>query len=416
MIKKLSPYKTYLLFSAATSLLFSLVFTVSMVYQVEIIKLNPLQLILVGTTLEAACFLFEIPTGIVADVYSRKLSVIIGVTMIGLGFTLEGMIPKLTAVLGAQVLWGVGYTFISGALDAWIAEEDKSMSLDKIYLKGSQASQIASVIGIILSTAIGNFSIRLPIILAGILFIILAIALLIYMPENNFKSSAPEDLNTFGKMGHTLLTSLGIIKNNKIILLLLSITLFYGLSSEGYDRLATAHFLKDTTLPTIGNLQPVTWFGIFGIVGMILSAIVMQFIIKKLEKNNKIQSFGILITTNMFYILTMIVFALTKDFSLMLMAYLSTNMLRTINDPIFNSWLNSHIEDSARATVLSTNGQLNALGQIIGGPIIGIIATRISISIGIACTALMLTPVIILYILSVIKQRNASSGNIELKN
>lgn len=416
MIKKLSPYKTYLLFSAATSLLFSLVFTVSMVYQVEIIKLNPLQLILVGTTLEAACFLFEIPTGIVADVYSRKLSVIIGVTMIGLGFTLEGMIPKLTAVLGAQVLWGVGYTFISGALDAWIAEEDKTLSLDKIYLKGSQVSQIASVIGIILSTAIGNFSIRLPIILAGILFIILAIALLIYMPENNFKSSAPEDLNTFGKMGHTLLTSLGIIKNNKIILLLLSITLFYGLSSEGYDRLATAHFLKDTTLPTIGNLQPVTWFGIFGIVGMILSAIVMQFIIKKLEKNNKIQSFGILLTTNMFYILTMIIFALTKDFSLMLMAYLSTNMLRTINDPIFNSWLNSHIEDSARATVLSTNGQLNALGQIIGGPIIGIIATRVSISIGIACTALMLTPVIILYILSVIKQRNASSGNIELKN
>jgi DHA3 family tetracycline resistance protein-like MFS transporter len=416
MIKKLSPYKTYLLFSAATSLLFSLVFTVNMVYQVEIIKLNPLQLILVGTTLEAACFLFEIPTGIVADVYSRKLSVIIGIIMIGLGFTLEGTIPKLTAVLGAQVLWGVGYTFISGALDAWIAEEDKSISLDKIYLKGSQVSQIASVVGIILSTAIGNFSIRLPIIMAGILFIILAIALLIYMPENNFKSSAPEDLNTFGKMGHTLLTSLGIIKNNKIILLLLSITLFYGLSSEGYDRLATAHFLKDTTLPTIGNLQPVTWFGIFGIVGMILSAIVMQFIIKKLEKNNKIQSFGILLTTNIFYILTMIVFALTKDFSLMLVAYLSTNMLRTINDPIFNAWLNSHIEDSARATVISTNGQLNALGQIIGGPIIGIIATKISISIGIACTALMLTPVIILYVLSVIKQKNASSGNVELKN
>ena len=39
----------------------------------------PLQLVLVGTTLELACFLFEIPTGIVADLYSRRLSVVIGV-------------------------------------------------------------------------------------------------------------------------------------------------------------------------------------------------------------------------------------------------------------------------------------------------------------------------------------------------
>ncbi len=101
----------------------------------------------------------------------------------------------------------------------------------------------------------------------------------------------------------------------------------------------------------------------------------------------------------------MLLFALTRNFTLMLTAYLSINMVRTINEPIYNAWLNTHIDDNARATVLSVNGQLNSLGQILGGPIIGIIATKISVSIGIACTSFLLTPVIALYILSMLKDR-----------
>ena len=61
--------------------------------------MNPLQLILVGTVLEAVCFTFEIPTGIVADVYSRKLSIIIGLILIGIGFTIEGSMPIFSAVI-----------------------------------------------------------------------------------------------------------------------------------------------------------------------------------------------------------------------------------------------------------------------------------------------------------------------------
>lgn len=402
MVKKLSAYKIYLLFSAITAMCFSLVATVMIVYHIEKVHLNPLQLILVGTTLEAACFLFEIPTGIVADVYSRKLSIIIGAVLTGLGFILEGSISSFAFILVSQIVWGLGSTFVSGSVEAWIAEEEKTKDLDQIYIRGAQAGQIGTVIGIILSTIIGNLSVRLPIILSGCLFIVFALFLALYMPENNFKPSAPKDLNTFKKMGYTFKSGFKFIKSKSIIMILLSVTLFYGLSSEGYDRLSNAHFLQDTTLPKLGNLQPVTWFGIFGIAGMILSAIVMQFVAKKLEKKDKIQSGKILLATNIFHISFMLVFALTKNFSLMLITYLATNMFRTINEPIFNAWLNSHIDDNARATVLSINGQINALGQILGGPIIGIIATKISVSIGIACTSLLVTPVLVLYIISII--------------
>lgn len=402
MVNKLSAYKTYLLFSAIAAMCFSLVATVMVVYHIEIVHLNPLQLILVGTTLELACFIFEIPTGIVADVYSRKLSIVIGGVLTGVGFILEGSISSFVFVLVAQIVWGLGSTFISGSLEAWIAEEEKNKDLDEIYIKGAQAGQIGAFIGIVLSTVIANFSVRLPIIVSGVLFIILALFLWLYMPENNFKPSAPGDLNTFKKMVYTFKSGLKIVKSKSIIMILLAVTLFYGLSSEGYDRLSNAHFLQDTTLPKLGNLSSVTWFGIFGILGMILSFIVMHFMAKNLKNEDNRKNGKLLLSINILYISSMLIFALTKNFSLMLIAYLATNTFRIINEPIFSAWLNGHIDDNSRATVLSINGQMNSLGQILGGPIIGIIATNISVSIGIACTSLLVTPVLVLYIVAMI--------------
>lgn len=408
MVNKLSAYKTYLLFSAITAMCFSLVATVMIVYHIEIVHLNPLQLILVGTTLELACFIFEIPTGIVADVYSRKLSIVIGGVLTGVGFILEGSISSFIFVLVAQIVWGLGSTFISGSVEAWIAEEEKDKDLDKIYIKGAQAGQIGSVIGIVLSTVIANFSVRLPIIVSGVLFIILALFLWLYMPENNFKPSAPGDLNTFKKMVYTFKSGLKFVKSKSIIMILLAVTLFYGLSSEGYDRLSNAHFLQDTTLPKLGNLSSVTWFGIFGILGMILSFIVMHFMAKNLKNEDNRKNGKLLLCINILYISSMLIFALTRNFSLMLIAYLATNTFRIINEPIFSAWLNGHIDDNSRATVLSINGQMNSLGQILGGPIIGIIATNISVSIGIVCTSLLVAPVLVLYIISMIMDKKIS--------
>ena len=60
----------YLASSFIWGFLFYMMATVSMIYQVEMAGLNALELVLVGTALELSAFLFEIPTGVVADTYS----------------------------------------------------------------------------------------------------------------------------------------------------------------------------------------------------------------------------------------------------------------------------------------------------------------------------------------------------------
>ena len=91
--------------------------------------------------------MFEVPTGIVADVYSRRLSIIIGYLLMGLGFLVEGFFPAFLPILLAQVIWGLGYTFTSGATQAWITDEVGEDDANKLFLRGTQIGLFASLIG-----------------------------------------------------------------------------------------------------------------------------------------------------------------------------------------------------------------------------------------------------------------------------
>lgn len=408
MITKLTAYKMYLNFSFLNALFSSLIFTVTMVYQVEVVHLNPLQLILAGTTFEVVNFIFQIPTGMIADMYSRKLSILIGLFMIGSGFIIQGSFPNYAAILVSQIFWGIGSTFTNGAVEAWIAEEEPSRNINDVYLKGAQFGLIGSVIGILFSVILGNYSISFPICLGGGMLIVLCLFLAIFMPEYHFSPLAPSEMNTFRKMSFTFKSGVKIIKADTILTMLVLIALFTGLASEGYDRLNTAHFLKDTLFPQWLNLKPVSWIGIFGILGMLISTCVMQVINNRKYKDDH-SNIGILLMTNLLYMLAMIIFGIAKNFSLMLASYLVLNMLKAINKPIMNSLANSHIHGGARATVLSTNEQINSLGEVLGGPIIGMIANKFSIGAGISSTAFFLLPIIIIFLKLMISKADIRS-------
>src|SRR5713226_6746223 len=97
--------------------------TTNLVYQVEVAHLDPLRLLLVGSILELTCLVFQVPTGLFADAYSRRWALAAGCGLVGSGFILEGLIPQFAAIALAQVIWGIGATLSDGAEDAWITDE-----------------------------------------------------------------------------------------------------------------------------------------------------------------------------------------------------------------------------------------------------------------------------------------------------
>ena len=83
---KLGAHVVYLIVVGADKLTGSLFATVQMVYFATSVTRDPFQLVLIWTVFQISVLLFEIPTGVIADVYSRRLSVIIGYFLIGAGF------------------------------------------------------------------------------------------------------------------------------------------------------------------------------------------------------------------------------------------------------------------------------------------------------------------------------------------
>jgi DHA3 family tetracycline resistance protein-like MFS transporter len=61
--------------------------------------------VLVGTVMELSIFVFEVPTGIVADTTSRRLSIVIGNVIMGVAFVVVGVFPDVWPILVGYALW-----------------------------------------------------------------------------------------------------------------------------------------------------------------------------------------------------------------------------------------------------------------------------------------------------------------------
>ena len=71
-IRSKDPTFVYLVMHATGPLFFNTLATTNLVYQVEVAHLDPLRLLLVGSVLELTCLVFQIPTGLFADAFSRR--------------------------------------------------------------------------------------------------------------------------------------------------------------------------------------------------------------------------------------------------------------------------------------------------------------------------------------------------------
>lgn len=398
MIARLPAYPVYLIMAGCSALFFSIFATVSSVYRIQDAGLNPFQLLLVGTVLEAAAFLFEIPTGVVADVYSRRISIIIGMVLIGAGFMLEGAFPILATILLAQVVWGIGYTFTSGAEQAWIADEMGEAGIGRVFMRGAQFGQIGALIGIGLSVAIASVQLNLALVVAGALFVLLGVFLLVTMPETNFHPTPRQERSSWQAMGDTLREGLGTVRGRPVLVTILVIAAIWGMASEGFDRLWEAHLLANFTFPALGELDMIVWFGIINAVGMVLSLGVTEIARRRVDTDSHEAAAKALLGITVLLSGSIVVFALAGNFGLALAAFWATALLRRVNQPIYAAWLNQSLTPRVRATVFSIAGQADSLGQIIGGPIIGVIATLGSLRLTMVVVAVIALPQVALFL------------------
>jgi len=389
---KPDPFKYYLFIETASSLLYFMAFTAMSLYEIRVAGLSPLQLVLVGTTLELTVMLCEVPTGIVADVYSRRLSIMIGFFIIGLGFLLEGLLPLFATILLAQVLWGLGYTFTSGSRQAWLSDEIGEERANQAFLSANKFSLGGSLAGMLLAILIGSRQINLPILVSGGLFVLLAVILAMSMSEHGFHPAPREQRNSYQQMLQTFRLGLQTVRSRPRLITILGMGLFYGLYSEGFDRLWVKHLLGRFVLPRLFGDNDIAFLGLLEASGMLLAIAATALIEKRLDTSRPRLIGRLMFAITIGIAALIVLFAGSPFLGLTIAIYVLLWALRNLVGPLMNAWVNQRLDSDIRATVLSMTGQVDAVGQIAGGPLIGLVASLVSVQTAITISGLLLSP------------------------
>jgi DHA3 family tetracycline resistance protein-like MFS transporter len=381
-----NPYVVYLTLEAVRGLGLGLIVTAP-IYRIESAGFGPLELVLAGTALEIAYFASEVPTGVVADVYSRRLSCIVGAFVMGAGWLLEGSIASLWPIMFAQAMLGSGWTFFSGAAEAWIAGELGEERAARAIVRGQQANLGAAIVGGFVGAGLATIELNLPVLAAGASHVALGLFLATAMPETGFVRG--EHATRLAAFTSTLRGGTRAIRNNRFLLLIMVVTFFTGAASEGLDRLWEAHLYTDYELPALGGVSRLYWFAIIGGVATALSVGALSLARRWVER----ESDRALATTSV--VLTAAIaggcalFGLSPAVGVAIGAYWAVRIARNVLHPTITVWVVRHSDPAVRATVLSMEGQSHSIGEIASGPAVGFVGRLVSIPAALVASGIM---------------------------
>ncbi|TXK83529.1 MFS transporter [Paenibacillus sp. N3.4] len=400
--------KLFMVMKWMTSLANAAMFTTYAVYQVIAMGLNPLQLLLVGMVLEVTVLVFEGITGVIADTYSRKLSIIIGMFVLGCGFVLEGSAmwlgaaaPLLSAfmwLLVAQIIFGLGATFVSGADTAWIVDEVGVECVGRVLLRAGRIGLSGTLVGIVLSVGLSALAPNLPYVIGGCIYLVLGVILLIYMKETKFKRLEHAEYSSpWRRMQVTWLSGAKVIRSQPVLLKMVIVTVFSGAASEGYDRLWQAYLISNVGFPQSLAFSAASWFGMIALISTLLSLCVMAVAEKKLNMGSEQVVMRGMFLLTIARIGAIVSVACSPNLVWAIVSVLFFELVRALSGPFYETWLNFNMDSKSRATVISMLSQSDALGQTAGGPLVGWIGKRYSLRASMVAAAVLLLPLMAVY-------------------
>ncbi len=390
-MKRPDAYRVYLFLSFTSGILFAAPFG-TLLYEAVTAGLNPLQLVLVGTVQWLAMLLFEVPTGVVADMYSRRLSVILGHALMGLGLVIEGLFPAFVPILLSKLVWGVGYTFISGATEAWLSDEIGEERANRAFLAANRYDLSGNVVGVLAATALGSFtSLAVTIYGIGAARVLLALLLVFLMSEQGFKPTRPEFHHIFRHMADTFRKGVQTIRLRPTLLAILGISLFYGVTG-GFDRLWVKHLTDRFELPVLFGHNELSFFGILELVSILLAIFLTHQIEKRFDASQPRVVGRLMLAITGGIALSIAGFAWSPFLGLALALYLVIYSFQELTDPLLAAWMNQRLDPDVRATILSMTAQAGSVGQVLGGLTIGALANVFSVPLALLCCGGLLTP------------------------
>ena len=404
----------------------------AMVWWVVDLRLSPFRLAVLGTALVLTILVAETPTGVIADLYSRKYSVVAAYLVMGTAMAL-GPVTELFGVLMVwQVLWGIGWTLQSGAATAWMTDElahaghsrrigslppvgglpvdqapggagadigQRDRAVDQLIVRHAMWRSIGVMVGLAAATAIGAWSIRGSMTAMGVVAIAAAGYLAVTMPEAGFESprrrrhtsdtpsvqrtSAWGDAIRLWKRGARL-----VRRHPSLLAVTFSAAIAAG-AWEANDRLSALR-LFDLGLTQFDGREAVLFFGAAWFVMSALAIPMMMWLHRHLERADErgarsdaflLARFLVVASAGAFAL------ALSPWFAVALVGWAVLDVAGETAYSLTEAMANRYAPSSVRATVVSFVGQSQAVGEVSIGLALGTVAQLVSLPVALAAAA-----------------------------
>ena len=342
------------------------------------ININPAQIGIILAAQRISIIIFEVPTGIFADRYGRKKSILISFFIFAILFLLWYLLQNFYILILISILGGFAYTFQSGAKKALmidtLALKNNDHKRNKIFTNISMIGNVGFIFGGLLATVIAIYSIK-SIWLAASLANLLLFFLFLFFIQENFKYNHFKERNKMLFFLKTAINDLkSALKNQKIFLLII-INAIFSFIIAVYGLLYPILFKETINLPNYS-------FGLLGSLSALVG-ILGIFLVKRIaEKKNYFQTFNILSAALLLFFL---LFGFKTIFLWSIIVFVLIEM--TINSwyPIYQSLFNKFILDKNRSSILSINSTLGLLfiacGEILAGLLLNFLKPNLLIMV-----------------------------------
>lgn len=366
---------------------------VTSLYLVVDAGLSPVQLVFLGTAQGLTALLTEVPTGVLADTLSRKWSVVVAHVVMGAGMLATGLVTAFPALVVTQMVWGLAWTFSTGADVAWLTDElDQPERVAGVLTAGARQEQVGAAIGLLGFGALAwATDLSTSMVTAGIAMWGLGLFVAARFTEHNFTPTRQhrwrESLSIFRR-------GLALARRDPQILLVFVATILINGAAEAFGRLFPKRLIE---LGLPHPPDPIVWLTALGLVTLGAAAVALRVVEARIDGvgvARRVYAAACLIGA-----LGLLVLALAPDYAtgmagVVLVAGIAWALARTVSV----IWVNRRTTRDVRATVQSFLAQAEYLGEIVLGIGLGILAeaTTIAIAMAGACALVAGTAVLVI--------------------
>ncbi len=307
------------------------------------------------------------PTGVVADTISRKRSLVVSHALMGSAMIATGLVTDFRALMATQMLWGVSWTFASGAEVAWITDElGDQARISRVLMRSGRAELTGAAAGILGIGVLGSLLERsAAMIVAGSAMLLLGGFVVVRFRELRF---VPTRERRWSASWSIFVRGAVLVRRSRALLVMFAATFLVNGAWIGFGRLQPRR-LVDLGLP----VDPVAWFTVLSVLTLLAGATAFALVERRVDDAaTALRTYGAACAVGAGGTVALAAAPeeLTGSVAVLVVAGIAVPLTRTLA----TVWVNRQTSSDVRATVHSFLAQAEYVGEIACGLAIAVLA------------------------------------------